>query len=224
MNLKLLQAHIQEFQQLLETNTDFPLLFAWESQRIFQGNWDVDAEDFGAMYDASLQNSSSRRLWKGLRYAPKEQMQLFIATYPDFVRDMFKDLFNENKAVENRIDRFVFHCDELLREYRSTHPDWNETRHYHEDYQMISLYLAFRYPDQYALFDDRSFRRFLEKTGAKDIPKVADPGRFFKVARTVYTLIAKEEACLAAHYKRLDPDKHFMGKSLLLSLECMQQA
>lgn len=222
MNLRLLQTHIQAFHRHLETAGDFPLLFAWESQLIFQETWDLDAEDFGAMYDASLQNSTSRRLWKDERYAPKEQMQLFIEAYPDFVREMFKDLFNENKDVENRIDRFLFHCDELLREYRETHPDWIETRHYHEDYRMISLYLAFRYPDQYALFDDMVFRRFLKMTQAKDLPQVADPGRFFKVMRTVYNLLSKEEGLLSAHYQRLDPSTHFMGKSLLLALECVQ--
>lgn len=223
MNLRLLQTHIERFRNYLETAGEFPLLFAWESQRIFQENWNLDADDFAAMYDASLQNSSNRRLWKDDRYTPKEQMLLYIQTYPDFVRDMFKDLFNENKDVENRIDRFLFHCDELLREYRDTHSDHIETRHYHEDYRMIALYLAFRYPDQYTLFDDPAFRRFLQSVQGKDIPLVADPGRFFKVMRTVYNLMAKDETLLDSHYQRLDPEKHFMGKSLLLALECIQK-
>lgn len=222
MNLRLLQTHIERFRNYLETAGEFPFLYAWESQRIFQENWDLDAADFAAMYDASLQNSSNRRLWKDERYTPKEQMLLFAQAYPDFLRDMFKDLFNENKDAENRIDRFLFHCDELLRDYRDTHPDYIETRHYHEDYRMISLYLAFRYPDQYAIFDDQAFRRFLHSVQGKDISPVADPGRFFKVMRTVYNLMAKDEALLTAHYRRLDPDRHFYGKSLLLPLESLQ--
>ena len=219
MNLRLLQDHIAAFHRHLATATEFPTLFAWESQRIFQENWNLEAEDFAAMYDACLQNPTNRSLWKGDRYAPKEQMLRFIEAWPDFVRDMFKDLFNENREVEGRMDRFLFHCDELLREYRDTHPDFIETRHYHEDYRIVSLYLAFRYPDQYALYDHEPFVRFLKKVQAKDIPLVADPGRYFKVARTVYTLLAKDQDILAAHYKRLDPDAHFMGKSLLLAGE-----
>ena len=224
MNLRLLQDHIAVFRRRLETADDFPMLFAWESQQIFQDNWDLEADDLAAMYDASLQNSTNRSLWKGERYVPKEIMQLFLHTWPDFVRDMFKDLFNENKSADGRIDRFVFHCDELLREYRDMHADFIETRHYHEDYRMVSLYLAFRYPDQYAVYDHETFVTFLRKVGVQDIPQVADPARFFKVMRTVYSLMAKDQELLAAHYQRLEPGRHFMGKSLLLALECCQSA
>lgn len=219
MNLRLIQEHIAAFRRHLEASAEFPLLFAWESQRIFQESWDMDTGDFAAMYDASLQNSHSRSLWKGERYAPKEIMQLFIETYPDFVRDMFKDLFNEAREVEGRMDRFLFHCDELLRDYRDTHPDFIETRHYHEDYRMVALYLAFRYPDQYALYEHEAFVRFLKKVQAKDAPLVPDPGRFFKVVRTVYNLLSKDESMLELHYRRLDPGVHFMGKSMLLGVE-----
>ena len=219
MNLSLLQSHIAAFRHRLEAGADFPMLFAWESQRIFQENWDIDAADFAAMYDASLQNSHSRTLWKGERYAPKEMMSLFIQAYPGFVKDIFKDLFNENREVEGRMDRFIYHCDELLRNYRDTHPDFVETRHYHEDYRMVSLYLAFRYPDQYAIYDHEPFVRFLKKVQAKDLPLVADPGRYFKVVRTVYNLLEKDLSLLGMHYQRLDPAVHFMGRSLLLGME-----
>lgn len=219
MNLSLLQSHIAAFRRQLEAGADFPMLFAWESQRIFQENWDIDAADFAAMYDASLQNSHSRTLWKGERYAPKEMMSLFIQAYPGFVKDIFKDLFNENREVEGRMDRFIYHCDELLRNYRDTHPDFVETRHYHEDYRMVSLYLAFRYPDQYAIYDHEPFVRFLKKVQAKDLPLVADPGRYFKVVRTVYNLLEKDLSLLGMHYQRLDPAVHFMGRSMLLGME-----
>ncbi|MBK6619514.1 MAG: hypothetical protein IPG32_01015 [Saprospirales bacterium] len=221
MNLRLLQDHIAAFRRHLDTATEFPLLFAWESQRIFQETWDPNAVDFAAMYEASLENSHSRALWKGERYSPKEMMQLFIQTYPDFVKDMFKDLFDETREADGRVDRFVYHCDELLRDYRDTHPDFIETRHYHEDYRMPALYLAFRYPDLYALFEDDAFRRFLRMVQAKDLPLVADPGRYFKVVRTVYNLMAKDESLLELHYRRLEPGLHFMGKSMLLGAEAI---
>jgi hypothetical protein len=221
MNLRLLQDHLAAFHRHLAAAADFPLLFHWESQQVFQDQWDIEAPDFRAMYDASLQNSTNRTLWKGERYAPKELMLLLIEAWPDFVRDMFKDLFNENKDVEGRMDRFLFHCEELLREYRDTHPDCIETRHYHEDYRMVSAYLAFRYPDQYAIYDHEPFVKFLKKVQAKDAPLVPDPGRYFKVARTVYSQLAKDQDLLATHYRRLEPGRHFMGKSLSLAGECI---
>jgi hypothetical protein len=221
MNLRIIEDIVRQFKRRLAAEREFPLLYAWESQRIFQEKWDPAAEDFGAMYEACLQNSTNRRLWKDQRYAPKEIMGLFIAAWPDFVRDMFADLFNESREVEGRMDRFIFHCDELLREYRELHPKFIETRHYHEDYRMVALYLAFRYPDQYALFDDEAFRRYMKTVQAKDPPIVADPGRSFKAMRVLYNQMAKDEELMELHYRRLDPGRHFMGKSLLLGWEAV---
>jgi len=207
MNLKLLQSHLDEFRRYLETATDFPLLHLWESQRVFQETWDIGSADFAAMYEASLQNHS---IWT-----------LFVQTYPDFARDMFRDLFDENREVEGRMDRFLYHCDELLRDYRENHPDCVETRHYHEDYRMVSLYLAFRYPDRYAIYDHDAFLRFLKKVQAKDIPLVADPGRYFKVVRTVFNFLQKDETILRLHNNRLEQGMHYLGKSMLLGYEAI---
>ncbi|MCB0617721.1 MAG: hypothetical protein KDC43_06815 [Saprospiraceae bacterium] len=218
MNLRLLQDHITAFAGHLAAG-DLSELVAWESQRIFQENWDLDAEDLHSMFDRSLDNSQSRRLWKSEGFSPKQRMLEFIELQPDLVRIMFRDLYQQEKDLEGRIDRFLFYCDELMAAYRETHPRTVENNHYHGDYRMIALYLAFRYPDQYALYDFESFRQTLRRLKSAQIPETHDLPRFTKVMRTIYQFLQKEEGLLEAHYRRLDPERHFMGNSLLLSLE-----
>jgi hypothetical protein len=169
------------------------------------------------MYDRSLQNSQTRRLWKRENYEPKEVMLKFVELNREFVRQVFLDLFNEQKEIDGRVDRFIFHCDELLREYKEAHPRSIENSHYHDDnYQMVSLYLAFRYPEQYAPYDFEVFTRFMALLGSRDVPKVNDIGRFFKVMRTVYGFLKKDEALMELHRQRLLPP-HYQGDTLLLA-------
>src|SRR5690606_6359721 len=106
------------------------------------------------MYDQSLQNSQSRRLWVGENFFPKEMMLKFTGLQKEYVRLAFRDLFNESKDISGRMDRFIFYCDELLGEYKSVNPKSIENRHFHdENYHMISLYLAFEFTENYTFYD-----------------------------------------------------------------------
>ncbi len=217
MQLKLVQQYFGQFRDYLGTEAATRYLHLYESQRVFQENWDLEATDLAAMYGASLQNSVTRRLWKREHYEPREMMLRFCRMQADYVRYMFKDLFNEEKALDGRADRFVFYCDQLLEEYQSRHPRSAESDHFHrDDYQMISAYLAFRFPELYSLYDFAVFRATLEKLGVADLPNTNDLERFAKVTRTLYKLMSKDEELLEAHRRRLDPAQHYRGESLLL--------
>ena len=112
MQLKKLEICLAKYKEFLPTKAAGERLYIWESQGIFQVKWNPEEVDFATMYDRSLANSFTRRLWKRERYEPKRMMSEFIREDPEFVRTMFKDLFNEEKSVENRVDRFVFYCDD----------------------------------------------------------------------------------------------------------------
>lgn len=222
MNLQKLNDAIGQYAQFLRSNPQHDPYLPWESQRIFQQNWDLNALDFRSMYDSSLENSRSRRLWKREHYEPKEMMLRFSELNREFVRDAFQDLFNENKDVDARLGRFVFHCDELLAAFHEAHPASKLNSHYHDDgYQMASLYLAFRYPSQYVLYDFERFRKLMELLGSRDLPNVDDVGRYFKVIRTIFTFLKKNEKIMSTHAERLTPGLHFDGETLLVAWDFM---
>lgn len=203
MQLKTLQFLLQGYKHFLQTPEAEANLHIWVAQLHFQDHWEVEAPDLADMYDQSLYNPQTKRLWKRESYEPKRMMLEFMRLEPDFCRRMFIDLFNENYSVENRLGRFVFHCDELLQAYKEAHPRSIDNNHYHDDYWMPFLYLAFRYPDRYTLYRFDDFRNLLEKVKAPNLPAAHDTERFVKVSRIIYQFMAKDEELMRWNADRL---------------------
>lgn len=217
MQLKKIQEYIQQYKSFLRTRRAYDNLYKWEALKNFQQHWDISAPNLAEMYNNSLHCSQTKRLWKREAYYPKQMMLKFMAMESDYIQLMFKDLFNEDKDIEGRIDRFIFYCDNALQEFKEANPRSIENNHHHDDnYQIISLYLGFRYPEQYTMYDYEGFKNLLIKLGSRDIPKVNDIGRFFKIMRTLYKMMQKDEELMQLHRRRLHPDKHYQGDSLLL--------
>ncbi len=222
MQLHKIKQYLQEYANYLDTPDAYKRLHYWESQRIWQENWDKDATDWHTMFDNCLQNSTTKRLWKREAYEPKRMMKAFIEMDKHFVFSMFDDLFNEDQEVHSRVDRFVFYCDQLMMQFRKNKPLNIDTGHYHDDgYQIISLYLSFQFPDLYAPYHAEQFITLLQKIGAANIPLAGDFSRHVKVMRTLQKFINKEEELLSRHAARLQAN-HYQEESLLLAFDFVQ--
>lgn len=221
MQLKKIQELVQKYKSYLKSKESDTYLFWWESQAIFQQNWDVLTDgSFLDMYDNSLQNSHTKRLWKRESFYPKQIMSSFIEMETDFVKQIFKDLFNENMATDARVDRFIYYCDDLLTMYKKANPRSVENNHYHE-HEMCFLYLAFRYPETYGFYNFERFQKCMQFLGVANIPQTYDVERFCKVCKTLMTFIKKDEQILHLHQSRLKEGKHYMEESMLLVSEMM---
>jgi len=192
--------------------------YAWESLKTFSDNWETNALDFSSMYARSFENNLSNPLWEGHEYFPKRAMLELIGRDEDLIRRMFQELFNEKLDIEGRVDRFVYHCDALRDDMRRDNPKYQ--RHYHGGYRMISVYLTFKYPGHYCIYDYPAWRYFMEAIGAKPIPEEHEIGRFFKVARTIWKIISKDEELLELHrrQRQIHRDIH-QNDSLLIVWE-----
>ncbi|MEO1628086.1 MAG: hypothetical protein AAFV25_23255 [Bacteroidota bacterium] len=216
MQVQKLTECIQAYAKSMARKHYFEELYPWESQYHFQQYWDVEAVDFGKMYDKALHNGTTRRLWKRENYQPKAQMLRLIAHQPEFVRRMFRNLLDESKEIGNRIARFKFCCDDVLSDYKADHPTSIENNHYHEDNHMIFLYLAFHRPDQYTFYHFTEFRDTLQKLGTRNLPGPHDLERFAKVSRTIFTFLAKEEIIFEKLRDLLPADWKHLNQSMLL--------
>ena len=204
MNLQKLQHYTGEYRKYLRRQKNFDRGFAWQAQAHWQKNFDPHAPDFAANYDAALQSPHSKRLWKTDQYFPKDRMLTFATAQPDFVRFMFKDLFDEEKDLEGRAGRFVFHCDQLLKEQQDLRPRAALARHFHDDnFRMLSVYLSFQYPEKYAIYNFADFKTTMQKLGSMDVPAVNDLERFTKLVRTLFIFLNKDEKLAQFHKIRL---------------------
>jgi hypothetical protein len=219
MQLHKLQDYLNAYTHWLSSPAAENRIHYWESQAYWRNNWDMDAPDLAEVFDKSLQNSTTKRLWNREAYAPKQMMLEFIKMEPHFIHSMFKELFNEEKEILGRVDRFVFYCDQLLTQYRQAHPKGFHLGHFHDDgYEMISLYLSFQFPELYAPYQAERQRLLLQKLGAVNVPLAGDFPRHVKVMRTLQNFINKKEDLLAAHQARLSAH-HYAGESLLLAFD-----
>lgn len=218
MNLQKLNTYLDAYLDFLKAHPAYYPYWKWESQKIFQEKWDLEAPNFKSMFDACLQNSRSRRIWKREYYEPKTVMLQFIELNETFVRFMFKDLFDETKAIDGRISRFLFHCDQILADYRDHHKGSKLNTHYHDDdYQIVSWYLSFRFPKNYAPYNYEKFRLLMENLSSRNPPKAHDTERYFKVMKTLYEFLKKKETILEVHRSRMDPLQHYMEDTLLFA-------
>ena len=62
--------------------------------------------DFAQMFNESFKSQISNSLWGGSVNSAKSVMLTFIENNKEYVRSMFKDLYNEDRDINMRINRF----------------------------------------------------------------------------------------------------------------------
>ncbi len=220
MHLQTIKADLARFRKWLEAPSPPEVWARYEAQYHFQQHWDGEAPDMAAMLERALQASYSRRLWSSRGYEPRAVL-LELARYaPELVRTFFQELFAERRSVADRLERFVYHLDELFADYRRHRPHCPWPTHFHDDgYRMASHYLAFRYPQQYAPYALELLQRLLQHLRAPNPPLSHDPERYFKVMRVLRKLLMADKAVMAAHRARLEGVAHVADNHLLLAEE-----
>ncbi len=193
MKAPLIKAHLAVYREALSKSKDYYHAFIFGVLSRFQEQWDVEASEFADMFGQVFKNEISNTLWSADQYRPKEIMLLMIEQDKEFARFMFKDLFDEQKDFHGRVKRFQFHCDQLFAQVQKTKPKLST--HYHEDYTMISTYLALRYPEKYTLYDYKMFKGLLSRYGSTNVPTFDDIERYMKLMRSLlHNFILKDEA------------------------------
>lgn len=219
MNLKTILLLIENYKSYLKSPNSDSELYKWETIQHFQANWSTEATDLAEMYDKALNNNDSRRQWKGNDFYPKEMMLKLMQIEPEYVRLALRDLFNNDKGIEGRVDRFIFYCNELLNMYLTKNP-YAKVNDHHHHHGVVMMYLTCRFPAKYTLYNARAFRAFLEKVGAKNILISHDMERFVKVTKIVNTFLKKDEEIQMLLAKRLN-DNHYQEENLLAVHELM---
>ncbi len=213
MVLEIIKQQAEHYKQLI-ASAEYDELYKWEALKNFQHNWDIEADDFRRIYDNSLYSKFSNNLWANPHWFPKAVMLRFIEYDKERVRQMFRDLFNEGELIEKRIERFTFHCDKILEEIFVI--DKSIKNHFHDGQRIVSLYLAFRFPNKYAIYKFTEFKTFMEIVRAKDIPGIGEYERFFRIVRTLYNILTEDEELMRIH-KAILTDDCYNGETLMLA-------
>jgi len=198
MKVDLIKKQLSHLNEKLGSDDEYSESYKWESLNNYTQNWDLSALDLINMYDNSFKSNISNRLWFADQYEPKRMMLEFIKMQPHFVMDMFRDLLNDKKDLMMRINRFIYHCDDLLRMLQKKDDQYYS--HFHSDYRMISVYLTFHDPEKYTIYDYSAFKNYMKNIGAQKVPMENELPKFFTLMKSLYTnFILKDETLLKTY-------------------------
>lgn len=203
----------------LESRDETPQWHRWDAQKYFIVNWDMERLDFGDMYEASLQSDVSNRIWTGVDYHPKESMLTFIKHEKEFIRSMCKDLFNESKDLQMRINRFIYHCDELLPQIKKKE---SKLLHHYHDEPMVMAYLAFNNPHQYTHLNKDAFRKAMIKMDARNIPEHITLDSYAKLMRITQKFLFTDSNIDELYAKSMPDAKLYLKGSMLVALDFIE--
>ncbi len=171
-------------------------LFKWENIKTFQDSWDINAVDFASMLEKSLPTEKDSLL-SASNFFPRKMILEFAKTNPEFVRDMFSGLFNEEDDVYKRISIFADRADIALKHYlKNTNRNYKEAaNHFQNDY-VISIYLWLKYPEKYYIYKYsivNKLSKILESDyKVKKKSKNNTTKKIIKTANALYDEICKE--------------------------------
>ena len=152
---KLIDRYIEILQTKGEPNEKYKYL----AIDTFQNHWNIDSNDFLEMFKKSFSKVSN------LLYQNSWGFIIKAAEYfPEETRQMFKDLYDEEMELADRINNFKNQSEILLEKQKELLKRTNLSAQ--QDERTISVYLAFRYPEKYILYKSDYYQNYCEEAGA----------------------------------------------------------
>lgn len=187
-------------------------LYKWKAIKHFQDNWNIEAEDFAAMFRRATEPAGNL-LNSNMSY-PGGQIQSFAAEDQEKVRSMFRILYDEEQPVLSRIQQFKEMSKEMFDLHNNTYPqDLWKTMYQSEN--SISTFLWLRYPDTYYIY---KYTEYIKVEELLCHTKTVQRGKGLKPGYEIYNKIReelkKDQELINMMQKHLDdscyPDKELI--------------
>lgn len=154
--------------------------YKWRNVRLFQDQWDIDAEDFAAMLARSLPSSKiSNQLDNGSTYHPLANLKKMAGMQPERVRSLFRLLFDESLDFDrdrvrfrHLVHQFQSSSDQL---YRALGLETATSRLSDVNDQAALFFLTMRFPERFCFFRPDDFKRLYLHAGVKYLGKTQTP-------------------------------------------------
>jgi len=163
INHSKLKAIIDDYKVYFPTHIGYEI-YKWQAVKKFQDTWNIDAEDFKAMYSEAT--SLHDNLLTGPHHFARAMMEGMIGYDKDAARAMFVKLFDEELPLTERIAFFTSEANKFRDKY------FPGKMHY-QDINTISLYLWSRFPEKYYMY---KYSEIKEMTQAVDSSYIVKKG------------------------------------------------
>lgn len=123
--------------------------YKWHAVKWFQENWDIDAPDFKEMVVKAFQQNVMLNLLFSGAFMPGVMIIRWAEEHTEQLREMFRNLFNEDLDLEGRVQAFIEASDAIM-----AGSDLNP----YQNTNAVSTYLWLRYPDKYYIYKYSEYR------------------------------------------------------------------
>jgi hypothetical protein len=197
---------IDAYKDQLRTDSGLPHHQPWICTQTFQTHWDPDAPNLEAMLKAALRD-------RGDLLHPSASGFLFLAArfFPDTVRDLFRQLFDERKALTTRLRRFTQAAALLQADLQRLQ---GRSPKHAQDERTIAFYLAMRFPERYPLYRQDAYHLLLQTVLYRSNPARAAEHRkagarllhYLELGNELVPLLTEDEDLEIAVASALSPD------------------
>ncbi len=173
-------------------------IYKWKLINEFKGRPNTDAEDFHLEIKSINFENLVYAMAKGvLNHIAKEK--------PEELRLIFKNLYDENKGLAERILSFN---EDSLKIYRTM----GETMPHHQDERSIATYLTFHNPDKYTLYKSTVYKRYCQLIGIKESKKNEKYLHYLELINDLIENYIKVDSELISQVKKMIPE-YYDGKN-----------
>ena len=190
MLLKEVQTIFRQYQEHVDKG-EGPDLALWQAGLRFESKWSFETSEFADMFDASISDELISSLFPTTQKPIKAVIKRMAEKRPVALRQMFLDLLYDRVDLRSRCEHFSMECDAHLKHL--THEVGNPfNHHFHDRYEVLSMYLSLRFPDKYIFYDHGQLVNFLRRVEARNIPHNDDIEKYNLLHRTIHTLAIKD--------------------------------
>ncbi len=197
-----LTAYKREFYPYIWSNEYEGENFKWVAIKTFQDNWDIEAADFPEMLEKAL--SKADLLLVAASFFPKAMILGFARSDPEGVRIMFRELFDEDKDVVDRIEKFKADSLNMLHTYGG------KAKNHFQDEHVATIYLWLRYPDKYYIYRYGEAKKLAEAIGSdykiKQGAYEDNLRNYIKLYDEVREVISQDEELISLLHSHLTDD------------------
>ncbi len=193
-------------------------IYKWRAVKCFQDNWNINSGDFNEMLDRSF-NLAKNLLDSGLYY-PKRMLLKNAEADPEFVRQLFINLYNEDEDLIERISIFQ---EKIKSNNKKQFPGKND----YQDKRAVLVYLCLRYPERYYLFKYEMFKKFVQLVDYPYQPSRGDIEnvlQYLTLCNILKEEILKDNELLELHKTRITEREYFDSSFNILTQDIIYAA
>lgn len=147
---------IEKYIDILEQNGEPNEAYKYLAINTFQQNWNLEAGDFHQMLRTSFSRVANLLYQNSWGFIEKSAQH-----FPNEVREMFRNLYDESLDISQRIKTFQTESENILPKVKQLLNRNNINAQ--QDERTISVYLAFRFPEKYILYKADYYKNFCKE-------------------------------------------------------------